>query len=212
MERQMGEAIAEIKYPYSYADDVLALERVMDELTNLLPVATPASKDVSLLGVCVLGFDSGNVNTINHIQNSGKEEGSSLLLAIISKGVRKTETQQEKEVPSTTTTTTVPTETIVYEEAPCVLHSIRYGCICRYGDHNCENPNNCRASPTPDSDSEDIAIFSSIFPQIVQHLGDEPIEIEDIVKSIRVYDSDDSPPAEAEETTPAAAEEASELL
>ncbi|KAK4874311.1 hypothetical protein RN001_013671 [Aquatica leii] len=74
MERQMGEAIAEIKYPYSYADDVLALERVIDELTNLLPVATPASKDGVLRGLTLTLADArvnlGKINVINILSES----------------------------------------------------------------------------------------------------------------------------------------------
>ncbi|KAF5303574.1 hypothetical protein FQR65_LT08175 [Abscondita terminalis] len=78
--------------------------------------------------------------------------------------------------------------------------------------------NYCWADSTSEEDSDEgLDIFSEIFPQVAQHLDDDPIEIIDIIKSVSVFESHDddsmsSSMSDAEESTSDTAEDASELI
>ena len=111
---------------------------------------------LNIVFVFTFGNDNGNINTINHIPRvrplyrnqfyinfkqrsyfSEKEGSSSLLLTIISKQYVK----QEHTTYEATTSSPLPSSTTpADQEAPCLLHSIREGCICRYGDRDCDYP------------------------------------------------------------------------
>ncbi|KAF2893418.1 hypothetical protein ILUMI_12756 [Ignelater luminosus] len=44
----------------------------------------------------------------------------------------------------------------------------------------------------PQPQEEDYANYATLYPEIAKKIGEEPIEIIDVVKAVLVYDSDDT--------------------
>ncbi|KAB0800069.1 hypothetical protein PPYR_07949 [Photinus pyralis] len=94
---------------------------------------------LNLVFVFTLCYENANANAINQLARYGRGERHSILLAILTRNYVPPE--ENEIVPATPSTQQPPTADFDFEEeAPCLLHSIRDGCICRLGDRDCDFP------------------------------------------------------------------------